>query len=1098
MKFCVLGPLEAVEDGRSAAVGGGRERALLALLLVHAGEIVSRDRMIEELWHGEPPSSGPQSLDVYISRLRKAFRDVGAEDVVTTRAPGYLLNAFEVDSRLFEQLAADGRDALTAGDADRAAQVLRNALALWRGAAYVEVADELWARAEADRLEELRLTATEDRIDADLSLGRHSALVPELEVLTTKHPTRERLVCQRMLALYRSGRQADALAAYRDARRSLVDELGLEPGPELRRLESAVLAQDESLDLPPAEPSKSRPPAPRSKRRVRAALTAGGLAVAAAVVAFIAIAGGTDRAGSLLTANAAGGIDPVSGHVAANVPLGFTPTGITSGAGHIWVSNSAEGTVTRIDPRGHADQTIAVGSSPVGVTAGAGAIWAANALDASVSRIDPRAREVVQTIRVGRRPIALTVGGGTVWVADSDGDAVIPLNARDGVPQRPVRLDASPRGVAFGFDSVWVTEPAAHRLVRLNPQSRAAEAEVAVGAGAGQVAVGGGAVWVVNTLDGTLSRIDPRRNAVTSTVSVGDAPTGVAASRQTIWVTDEGRGEVISVDPRTGAVRRRFKVGGAPRAVALLGRAPWVASGLLAGRAHRGGTLRISYTRIAKLDPAIPFDVHPGIWHALGDGLLALVQSQGAAELVPDLATNVPRPTDGGLTYAFKLRPRLRYSTGGSVRSSDFRRQLERVYRVGSDMGGFYANVRGAALCARRPPACDLSKGVLTDDRTGSLVFRLVRPDPDFLFKLTFSSAWPVPVGTPRDHSARSPIPGTGPYRVAHFDPGKQLVLARNEHFREWSRAAQPDGYADRIEIQMDDDPQARADAVLRGKVDMALEIQSARVHELRFQHASQLRRHAQPETLFYAFNVRHQPFNDVRARQAVNLAIDRTAFARHLGGRGLATTTCQILPGRFPAHEDYCPWSRPPHDGRWHGADLARARALVRASGTGGARVRVITEGSNVPSGAATVVLATALRRLGYRPTLVVAHGTVNRGWELADGDWVADYPSPGQFLDYFLSCANYHPGKPTRSTNGGGFCDPVFDRLVARAQALEPADPQRAQTIWARADRRAVDEAAWLPMASTAGVELLSRRVGHFTLNAMSQPGIDQLWVR
>jgi peptide/nickel transport system substrate-binding protein len=589
-----------------------------------------------------------------------------------------------------------------------------------------------------------------------------------------------------------------------------------------------------------------------------------------------------------------------------------------------------------------------------------------------------------------------------------------------------------------------------------------------------------------------LSRVDPERNAVTSTVPVGDSPTAVAAGTNDIWVTDQGKGEVVAVDPRFGTVRRRFAVGGAPAAVALLGGVPWIASGLAKGVEHRGGTLRISYSKFNQLDPAIPFDVHPGIWNALGDGLVTLAQSQGAAELVPDLATNVPRSTDGGLTYAFKLRPGLRYSTGAPVRASDFRRGLERVYRVRSDMGGFYSALRGASSCARRPHACDLSTGVVTDDRAGTVILRLGRPDPDLLFKLTFPAAWPVPSGTPGDRLATAPIAGTGPYRVARFDPGKQLLLARNSHFREWSRAAQPDGYADRIDVRMSNDPNARVSAVLSGKADTALEVQSARVGPLRIRHASQLRAHAQPETRFFAFDVTHPPFDDARARQAVNLAFDRGALARRLGGRGLATTTCQLLPASFPAHADYCPWTSPPHDGHWHRPNLARAGALVRASGTGGAPVRILARGFDDESAAA--VLAAALRRLRYRPIVV----DQPRKWEMAAATWIADYPSPGDFLDYFLSCKNYHREDPARSTNSGGFCDPAFDRLVARAQTLQPTDPQRAQDVWERADRLAVDQAALVPMASTKSVELLSRRTGHFTLNANSQPELDQLWVR
>jgi adenylate cyclase len=253
MRFCVLGPLEVYEDGRAVKVGGGRQRGLLALLLVHAGEIVSRDRLIDELWSGAPPAAASQSLDSYLSRLRRALREAGAEGVLATRAPGYVLHAEETDAARFEATVRAGQGALAGGDCARAGAVLREALAMWRGAAYVEVAHETWARPEAERLEELRLEAIEDRIEADLALGRHAALVAELELLAARHRTRERLAGQLMLALYRAGRQADALSVYRAAREALVEDLGLEPGPELRRLQASVLAQDPGLDLPGAE-----------------------------------------------------------------------------------------------------------------------------------------------------------------------------------------------------------------------------------------------------------------------------------------------------------------------------------------------------------------------------------------------------------------------------------------------------------------------------------------------------------------------------------------------------------------------------------------------------------------------------------------------------------------------------------------------------------------------------------------------------------------------------------------------------------------------------------------------------------------------------
>jgi peptide/nickel transport system substrate-binding protein len=403
--------------------------------------------------------------------------------------------------------------------------------------------------------------------------------------------------------------------------------------------------------------------------------------------------------------------------------------------------------------------------------------------------------------------------------------------------------------------------------------------------------------------------------------------------------------------------------------------------------------------------------------------------------------------------------------------------------------------LRGAPACARSPATCDLSPGVVTDDRTGTIAFHLSRPDTDLLFKLALPAARPVPPGTPRRQLATRPIPSTGPYRVGAFEPGRRLLLVRNPRFHEWSRAAQPDGFPDRIEIAMDADPQARSRAVLAGRSDLALEVASANLAPLRTRYASQLRLHSQPHTSFLTFNVRRPPFDDVRARQAVNLALDRATVARRFGGPGLSTPTCQVLPRSSPGHQGYCPWTRGPHDGRWHGPDLRRARALVHASGTPGATVTFLTHrGDNVGRTAARATSA-ALRAIGYHArVLIVGDGKFgplvgNETWNISAGDWIADYPSPSQFFS-LLTCGS--------ATNGGGFCDRQLDRLVARAERLQLGDPAAAQRLWARADTSAVDLAPWAPMVSNSSVELLSRRTGHFTLDANSQPQIDQLWVQ
>src|SRR5436309_11656809 len=246
-QFGLLGPLSVSSDGEPIALGRQKRRALLAVLLLEANQVVSSDRLIDALWGEDPPETARNTIQVYISQLRKLLPDGALE----TAPPGYrlVIEADSVDLFEFMRLSEKGRTALGAADAAGAADALRNALALWRGAPLADLPWEPFAQAEIVRLEELRLTAHEDRIDADLALGRHGQLVGELEALVTAHPLRERLRAQLMLALHRSGRQADALAVYQRARRTLVDELGIEPGEALRRLERAILAQDPSLHV---------------------------------------------------------------------------------------------------------------------------------------------------------------------------------------------------------------------------------------------------------------------------------------------------------------------------------------------------------------------------------------------------------------------------------------------------------------------------------------------------------------------------------------------------------------------------------------------------------------------------------------------------------------------------------------------------------------------------------------------------------------------------------------------------------------------------------------------------------------------------------
>jgi predicted ATPase/DNA-binding SARP family transcriptional activator len=263
MDFRILGPLEVDEAGQALPIADGRQRALLAILLVHANEPVSTDELIDELWGEHAPAAPRKGLQVQVSRLRRALGEDSAR--VVTRPNGYLLHVEpgELDLDRCERLAREGRESLAADHPARAAEQLREALALWRGPPLADFAFDSFAQAEIGRLEELRLAALEDRIEADLGCGRHAGLIGELEALVAEHPLRERLRRQLVLALYRGGRQAEALEAYRAAREMLDEELGLEPTPALRELEQAILTHDAGLRAPEAPgPSVSRLPTP--------------------------------------------------------------------------------------------------------------------------------------------------------------------------------------------------------------------------------------------------------------------------------------------------------------------------------------------------------------------------------------------------------------------------------------------------------------------------------------------------------------------------------------------------------------------------------------------------------------------------------------------------------------------------------------------------------------------------------------------------------------------------------------------------------------------------------------------------------------------
>jgi len=1119
VEFRILGPLEVQANGHRLQLGGRKQRALLAVLLLNANEVVSRDRLIDALWGETPPPTASHTLDAYLSRLRKALASDGDGEVrLITLASGYLLRiaADQLDLACFERLAADGQRALDAGEPELAAVKLRQAETLWRGRPLADLEFEPFAHAWLERLEQLGHATTEQRVEAELALGRHEQLVPELQALVSGHPLHERLRGQLMLALYRSGRQAEALAVYREGRVLLREEHGLDPGPQLQELERAVLRQDPALAAPSAR-APSRPPAARahpitpakaaSTPRRWVALTV--LVVAAVLLIAVGLTqwvGAPRGSGGLVKGNAVVTVDTASGLTSAPIVLNARPAAAAYGAGSVWITTPGAAAVLRVDPASRAiRQTVAVGGGPDAVAAGAGAVWVANYLDGTISRIDPGTDGVVQTIRVGSGPSAVAVGTHTVWVANTLGSSVTRIAAGTGVVLSTTPIGTRPAALAVGAGASWVASESDDRVLRLDPATGKVQAAIPVGTGPAAITVSGGAVWVANRLDGTISRIDPRRDVVTDTVAVGDGPSGIASASDFLWVSNELAGTLTEVDPQTVRVIRTLRLGGRPQALTAAG-GRLFAGVAAAGAAHRGGTLTLlkQDPEFDSLDPATLISLTPTQLLGLtNDGLVTLNHAGGAAglQIVPDLAVSLPAPTDGGTTYSFDLRPGIRYSTGRPVEARDFRYALERVFRLDSPAAYFYRGIVGADGCQARPKACDLSSGIVTDEATRRVTFHLSAPDPDFLDKLALPYAYAVPDGSVPREAVRKPLPATGPYVIASYRPGHELKLVRNPRFHEWSNAAQPDGYPDAIVWKLGARLDDALTAIERGRADWVLNygpLPPERRRQIMTQYASQAHAELVPLTYYYFMNTRAPPFNDVRVRRALNYALDRTALARIYHAR----PACQVVPPQMPGYSPYCPYTRHPGaDGGWGAPDLATARRLIAASGTRGMRVKVISD-LRTPDLSFIVAL---LRKFGYRASPWIVPGrrygltisdSRNRV-QIGSGGWGTDYPAASDFFDVKFSCHVYRPASPFNN-NDSEFCNRRIEAEANHARLLELTDPPAANRAWEHVYRDIINQAPWLPTVTPTWTDFLSKRAGNYQFHPLWGILIDQLWVR
>ena len=596
MQFRILGPLEAVDDqGATLPLGGGRQLALFALLLLNANEVVSTDRLVDELWSEQPPATAEKIVRNYISLLRKQLGDR-----LVRRSPGYLLRIEpgELDSERFESLVRQAREQEPAA----AAATLRQALALWSGPPLAQLAYEPFAQQAMASLEDLRVQALEDRIDADLELGHDRELVPELEQLVRDQPLRERPRTLLMLALYRAGRQTDALEVYQDTRRTLVEELGLEPSPALQELQRRILAHDETLAGPAQEQARTA-----SRRRKGGLLiVAGGVVLLAAGIAAGTVALTRDSGAAALSkvdANSVGVIDVRTNRIVGEVPVGSAPTRLALAGNSLWVVNTADNTVSRIDVKRRVQiRTITVPGPPSGITANEKAVWVVylRSLDAGgngagsagAALIDPRFNDVSNTVVLNQRfeyQDDIAVGLGSVWAADP---AFITRLDSSGGSRKPISIDyTSQSSVDAGYGMVWAVNGLG--IVRIDPATNTpfsipiAQTGTGHGLSPTAVAVGEGAVWVTSRYissngfstsgkRGTVSRIDPRTNAVMKTILVGHEPFAIAAGGGAVWVANRTDSTIMRIDPRTNTVVKTIHVGGEPEGLAVGPDTVWV------------------------------------------------------------------------------------------------------------------------------------------------------------------------------------------------------------------------------------------------------------------------------------------------------------------------------------------------------------------------------------------------------------------------------------------------------------------------------------------------------------------------------------------
>jgi YVTN family beta-propeller protein len=948
---------------------------------------------------------------------------------------------------------------------------------------------------------DIRIRALTVLADASLRSGdpRHAAKWAEQTIAL--EPFRESGYRSLMEAHAAAGNRAEALRVYERCRQLLAHELGAYPSPETetvyRELLEAPAARRAVSAASAAETEHE--PARASARHVAGRTRAAAAAVAVAVGAGAVAAILATRTGSThpiaIPANAVGLIDARNGRVRDQVQVGQAPTAVAVGDGAVWAVNETAGTISRVDLRSKSVQTITSGSSPSGIAVCRRGVWVANHDDGTVSWISPQTNTVVRVIHAGAGPTAVACGFGAVWVTNAADRTVTRIDANTGaVTANAIPTNAVGAGITVGGGSVWVTDEATRTVYGIDPRTNTVTEKATVGAGPTGIAYGSGSLWVANSLDDTVSKVDGTTLQETAKIAVAGGPSSVSVSEGAVWVSSEFGSRVVRIDPGRDAPAGSTPIGNRPEGLASGAGGTWVAV-QASGEGHRGGRLVVLDGGLDSIDPAIADSTNSSALIGLAyDGLTAFRRVGGAAgtQVVPDLAAALPEPAAGSTTYTFHLRHGIRYSDGRPLRAVDFRRALVRVFALHGPGASSFLNLGGARACMRHE-RCDLSGSVIVHGPS-ALTFRLSAPDPRFPYHLVWLV--PVPPGTPLHDVGTKPIPSTGPYAFDSYVPKHLLTIRRNRHFRVWSAAARPDGYPDEIVYRILGSNKQTVRDVLAGRADLAFEVglSGARIEQLQAHHARQIHLNPQYATTYVFLNVRRPPFNDVRVRRALNYAVDRQRVAVLHGSALVARPTCQIVPPLVPGYRPYCPYTiAPDASGAWKAPDLARARALIRESGTRGDSVVVWSFDYFHRESQYFVSL---LRRLGYRarlqyiPDIGKYFEALSRTPSAQAG--FAGWFGEGLAVDWLdlLDCSH-------EENDPAHFCDARIDAQIARLARNEPANPAGTTPVAAAIDRELTDQAPWVPLFTPSLPDLTSARVRNYE-NNNGAVLLDQLWVR